>query len=193
MKKMFIGASVFFLVAAFACKPSLKNETNKWNENQKIYKELTSSYSHFESHLSDVQKKATAAYADYQKASGEEKKAAALAKANNIYSSDKVFDGLRSVREKNKNINDGIRRLYKKSYKSKHRRKVQNYIASAREKQKEANRILRDSSVNSAEKAKETLEKALDKLDKADGDIDNALNVGKKKTKWKKKKKKKKY
>lgn len=178
MKKILVLTSALLVFSA--CKPSVKNETNKWSHNQKNIQTALLKYTKFSSLVSP---KLAQAKEDWKKAeaiSSEEEKAEAMKAVNKQFASG-IMNQLTQVIYKSESIDDGIKGVLKNRIPRKVSKKVNAKITSARKKQSEARGIMYSADTSTEESATVSTKKAISKLISASSDVNSAKKLAKKK------------
>lgn len=179
MKTLVSGIILAFVcLNAAGCKPSVSGETKKWETRTKAIGELKTAYPRFAAHLSAA---LMAAEKDWKAAAAEsnaDKKAQAMAKANEALDS-KLIRQLNSVSSRNDGIDSDVKSLTKKRVPSSKVRQIERLISSARSKQRDAARLLATGDVATAEGAGQVADDAVGKLISASGDLSSAKKMAK--------------
>jgi hypothetical protein len=180
------------LVVIMACgKPSVENETNKYNHNQKNLKELAAKYPAFHPFLAIISKDSFKRVTESRKIEDKVKKAEKIAEANQVFSDSKLYLQLNSY--------DGrIESIIKKKAKlgsvrsNKHRTTISNAISKANQAMVDASAVMKNAKPADMEAAVAEVKKANGILIGAEHKLNSAQRLTKKKTTspFKKKKKK---
>ena len=168
------------LLIAVACKPSVEGETKKWDARKNAVSKLKESYPRFSGQLDAALLGAEAAMKTAQAEGNAEKKAKAMAGANEMLDS-KLIRQLGSVRSRNESIDRDIKKLTSKKVPASNVKRIDRLIASARSKQREATGALATGDVATAESATQTADDAVSKLISASGDVSSAEKLAKRK------------
>ncbi len=180
--------SIFVLTLLIACKPDVKNETEKYNNNQISLKKFAAKYPAFNSQLVIVSQSAAKLVEESNKIKDEEQKAKKMAEANSVFTDSVVFRQLNSYDGRKERIIDLKVKL--QSYKKlKYRSTVKNATDAANRGLSESGQIMNEAKPATKEEAEEILKKANGILISTEGTLDRAMKKIKgKKKKFKKKK-----
>ena len=190
-KKTQLIILVVALAIIAACgKPSVENETNKYNHYQKNLKQMAAKYPAFHSFMVTISKESYALVKESGQIEDQIKKAEKIAEANKVFSDSKLYGQLNSF--------DGrLEAIQKKKTKlasigsKKHRTTISNAISKANQALVNASGIMKNAKPANMEAAVAEIKKANGVLIEAEYKLNSALKKAKPKSTSPFKKKKK--
>lgn len=181
--------SIFVLTLLVACKPDIKNETKKYNNNQISLKKFAAKYPAFRSQLVIVSQNAAKLMEESKKIDNEEQKAKKVAEANGIFTDSVVYRQLNSYDGRKMRIIE-LKQKLQRYTKRKHQSTVEDATEAANKGLSDSGKIMNSAKPATREEAEKILEEANGILINTEGTLNRALKKvkGKKKT-FKRKKK----
>ena len=191
-KKVRLIILVLVFAVIMACgKPSVKNETNKYNHYQKNLKQLAVKYPAFRSFMVTISNESYKLVTESQKIEDQVKKAEKILEANKVFSNSKLYGQLNSFDGRFESIKKKKSTL--SSIRSKqHKISIANAISKADHALVEASGIMKNARPEGMENAVAEIKKANEILIAAEYKLNSVSRLTKKKSTSPLKKKKKK-
>ncbi len=173
-----------FAVIVIGCKPSVKNEINKYGHNVDAVKKFMIKYPAFKTQIDELSQSAAKIMAEAKALKDIEKKAEKMAKANDVFEDSDFFGQINSY--------DGrLARIYELQSKVRGRASLRKYssyksqmldaVASSEKSIQDAARIMTDAKPTDQKSAFEEAKKANEILISTEGSLGRAKKLGKKK------------
>lgn len=172
MKLKVIGISLLALFVLANCKPNAKNEAQYWANHKKELAEATAKWPNFRAVLDNKMKEASAIWAESEKITNEEEKAAKMKEANEKI--DELLNQFTQIKYKSEGILKAIDKIDDKKLTSSKDKIRDDAIADARKALNEVNSKMASAQVSNEEEAKAITKEVISTLISAQGDIDRA-------------------
>jgi hypothetical protein len=164
---------VVLLFAAIACKPGVKNETNKRDVNIKNIESYSIKYSNLKPLIDGLRKNYDAAWAEAEKLTNEEEKAKKMSEANDMIYKDPVFSRLSSFDTKYKSLEEDSQKLASQKIDKKFSSERSTLLTNTAYDLNEAKTIVLNAKPDNAELAAEEIKKANGVLISSNGRMDS--------------------
>ncbi len=176
---------VVVLVVIMACgKPSVENETNKYNHYQKNLKQLAVKYPAFRPFMVIISNESFKLVTESQKIEDQVKKAGKIVEANNVFSDSKLYGQLNSFDGRFESIKTKKTSLASIRDKQ-HQTTISNAISKANQALVDASGIMKNAKPGDMEAAVTEIRKANEILIDAEYKLNSAQRLTKKKKKKK--------
>jgi hypothetical protein len=188
--KIALLITFLFFITLIGCKPTAKNEMNKYNSNVKTLNSISAEWPAFKSELLTVSKDAAKIIEEGNKIKDEEKKALKFEEANKAFSNSDLYAKLSSYSQREISAVKLMEELngYKtiRKYKA-FKFSIQNAVNKAVKKIDEAKALMDNTKASDSKAAFEALKEANSMLIDVESDLNNLKRRIKKSTKKRKK------